>query len=137
MKVFCVRMVGAKIAPLYNEIIIRWNKPFSKQRAKQATLSVMRTAISSSFPTPSHSQSFYTLENDSKPPSCLFVVNRFKSFGQQISICPVLQSFLCCITHSGFYSWCLYQTSLSLSLLLLFLFFKFEKTHPLCYKPLN
>jgi len=58
MKVLCVRMVGAKIAPLYNEIIIRWNKPFSKQRAKQATLSVMRTAISSSFPTPS----FYTLE---------------------------------------------------------------------------
>jgi len=63
MKVLCVRMVGAKIAPLYNEIIIGWNKPFSKQRAKQATLSVMRTAISSSsFPTPSHSESFYTLE---------------------------------------------------------------------------
>jgi len=62
MKVLCVRMVGAKIAPLYNEIIIRWHKPFSKQRAKPATLSVMRTAISSSFPTPSHSESFYTLE---------------------------------------------------------------------------
>ena len=65
------------------------------------------------IPTPKPLWKFLYVGNDSKPPSCLFVLNRFKSFGQQISICPVLQSFLCCITHSGFYSWCLYHTSLS------------------------